>query len=57
MLCVLSILFQAVMSPLQISVSAVHFQLALQGGLILTLLQHNGLLLLGVAAINTGDIM
>ncbi len=57
MLCVLSILFQAVMPPLQISVSAVQFQLALQGGLILTLLHHSGLLLLGVAAIITHDIM
>ena len=57
MLCVLSILFQAVMPQLQISVSAVQFQLALQGGLILTLLHHSGLLLLGVAAIITHDIM
>ena len=57
MLRVLSILFQAVMPPLQISVSAVHFQLALQGDLVLTLLQHSGLLLLGVAAINAGDMM
>jgi hypothetical protein len=57
MLCVLSILFQAVMPPLQISVSAVHFQLALQGGLVLTLLQHSALSVLAVAAITTGDIM
>lgn len=48
MLCVLSILFQAVMPPLQISVSAVHFQLALQGGLVLTLLQHSALSVLAV---------
>ncbi len=57
MLRVLSILFQAVMPPLQISVSAVHFQLALQSGLILTLSQQSALLLLGFAAIITDDIM
>lgn len=57
MLSVLSILFQAVMPPLQISVSAVHFQLALQSGLVLTLSQHSALLLLGVAAIITDHIM
>ena len=57
MLSVLSILFQAVMPPLQISVSAVYFQLALQSGLVLTLSQHSALLLLGVAAIITHHIM
>ncbi len=57
MLRVLSILFQAVMPPLQISVSAVHFQLAFQSGLILTLSQQSALLLLGFAAIITDDIM